>query len=49
MNLRKQTGCTDATKLNDVYNFNDLIDLDIFESLNDEALKILGTNSLDLP
>lgn len=40
---------TNATKLIDVYNFNDLIDVDILESLNDEALKILGTSSLDLP
>ncbi|XP_055308619.1 uncharacterized protein LOC129572634 isoform X2 [Sitodiplosis mosellana] len=39
----------DATKLIDVYNLNELIDVDILESLNDAALKVLGTSSQDLP
>lgn len=39
----------EATKLIDVYKLEQLIDLDVLESLNDEALKILRTTSEDLP
>lgn len=39
----------EATKLIDVYNFKDLIDDDVWESLNEEALDVLRTNFQDLP
>lgn len=39
----------EATKLIDVYNFKDLIDDDVLESLNEEALDVLRTNYQDLP
>lgn len=38
----------EATKLIDVYNFEELINVDVLDSLNDEALTVLRTNSEDL-
>lgn len=39
----------EATKLIDVYNLEDLIDEDVLESLNEEALDVLRTNFQDSP
>lgn len=39
----------DATKLVDVYNLTELIDLDTLESLNDEAINVLKSSPEVLP
>lgn len=39
----------DATKLVDVYNLADLIDMDILNSLSDEAINVLKAKPDDLP
>lgn len=38
---------TNATKLIEVYDLDDLVSMEILESLNEDAMKVLGTNSQD--
>lgn len=39
----------EATKLQDVYKINDLLEADVLKSLDEDAVKLLKTPMKDLP